>query len=57
MSLGVVLRQVSCSLYPMPEVNLAETYKQTQKVAQQWQNYVSGEKANYELLREAVESD
>ena len=26
MSLGVVLRQVSCSLYPMLEVNLAETY-------------------------------
>jgi tetratricopeptide (TPR) repeat protein len=41
----------------LAQFNLAETYKQTQKVAQQWQNYVSGEKANYELLREAVESD
>jgi hypothetical protein len=41
----------------LAQFNLAETYKQTQKVAQQWQNYVSGEKANYELLREEVESD
>jgi len=36
---------------------VAEEYQQTQKVAQQWQNYVSGEKENYEQLREAVASD
>ena len=41
----------------LAQFNLAEEYQQTQKVAQQWQNYVSGEKENYEQLREAVASD